>query len=588
MLRPEVVDRIAAGEVVERPASVVKELLENALDAGANSVSVHVEKGGQHSIEVADDGRGMDAHDACLALEQHATSKIRRVGDLDAIETLGFRGEALASIASVSRMELTTRLGDGEGIRVLVEGSGDLRSEPAVRSRGTSVRVNDLFFNTPARRKHLRRPSTELSHVARVVQSVALMRPSLRVRLTHDSRELIDASPVETLEERIHQILGADVGRAWIPVESFSGRISVHGGTTEPDYTRPNRRGIHLFVNARGVQDGRLTHAVTSAYGSLLATRRYPATVLFLELPAVDVDVNVHPRKVEVRFVEPGRSYAAIRSAVATGLATHMPLRRIEARPAASVDVPFPQGSRFSPPAHSTLPLQDWKMTYGARVHDTRVMPAGPVCESEASTVENETGITATRGPIQPLAQYANTYILAADEDGLLIIDQHVAHERILYEQFLDGLSGSRLEVQQLLVPEVVELEPTQSALVEEHIALLAQFGLELEPFGGNTWRLRSAPALLGARRLSETVRVLIASIEEGRGVEAIEEARHRMAASMACHGAVRAREPLTREVMLRLLTDLSACKAPARCPHGRPVLLRVGHDELERRFGRR
>ncbi len=579
MLDGAVIDRIAAGEVVERPASVVKELIENALDAGACRIGVRIEAGGRRLIEVDDDGHGMTSEDAVLAFRQHATSKIATVEDLDDIRTLGFRGEALASIAAVARVEMLTGTGEGVGAEIHVEE----RQRPSVRTsvgrRGTRVRVHELFSNTPARLKHLRTDSTETGHVAAVVEDFALLRPDIGLTLSVDGRERLVAPPVAALDERVHQVLGAAVAECWVLVEG-GGEIRVVGGVTSPEHTRSNRRHIHLFVNGRVVSDGRLAHAVVSGFDSLLDHRRFPVAVLFLSLDPADVDVNVHPRKAEVRFVEPGRVFAALRRAVATSLASRLspprawpqsPMPDGVVRDAAGGISAIPVSASGAP----SLPLRHWVSIGGSGI-------GAGVLESQAATP-----IVGTPGAVQPIAQYANTYILAVDDDGLLIIDQHVAHERVLYEQVLEQRARRRVPVQGLLVPETVELTALEVAAAEQHQELLATFGFEIEPFGGQTWTLRTVPEVLGTRRGAPTLRALLASLADERGGEAAEHIQNQVAASIACHAAVKANQPLTREVMASLISQLGECESPTRCPHGRPIMLRLDHRSIERQLGR-
>ncbi len=605
ILDPAVIDRIAAGEVVERPASVIKELVENALDAQSNRLDIRVEGGGTGLIEVADNGHGMDAADAALAFSQHATSKVSVVEDLDAIDTLGFRGEALASIASVSRVDLSTGTGEGAGVRVQVEGGEILSADSIAWPRGTTLRVADLFYNTPARLKHLRTQATEFGHIARAVQDYALAMMEVHFTLRHGKRSVLSAPAVATLHERVHQVLGADVASAWLPVEYASGGIRVSGGITIPDHARPNRQAIRWYVNNRPIADYRLTHALMGAYDNLLDAGKFPVAVLFLEISPAEVDVNVHPRKAEVRFTHAGRIYGAVRSAVHTTLASHLPPTRIQARAEPAGAEP---GSRSSwvgrggsggdvapyghgEPRHAALPISDWIVSEGrggASLEGQARSHPGSTAAGEVMVDVGRPTISGTFGIIQPLAQYANTYILAADDQGLLIIDQHVAHERILYEQVLGQMSQRGVEAQHLLVPETLDLDAAEVELLHEHGELLGALGFEVDDFGGGSWAIRTAPAMLEGRRLVDTLRSLLASLSFGGGAEALEEARRAAAATIACHAAVRANHPLTREEMVRLVADLSLCDAPTRCPHGRPVLLRVDHDEIEKRLGRR
>ncbi len=578
LLDGAVIDRIAAGEVVERPASVVKELLENALDAGAARIDVRIEAGGRRLIAVDDDGHGMNAEDAALAFRQHATSKIQTVDDLDHICTLGFRGEALASIAAVARVRMQTGTGAGAGVQVRVEDPAAPVLQVSPGPRGTRVQVHELFYNTPARLKHLRTDATEAGHVASVVEDFAMLRPDIALTLTVDGRERLSAPPVETIDERIHQVLGAEVAECWVTVEG-GGEIRVRGGVTSPEHTRSNRRHIHLFVNGRVVSDGRLAHAVVTGFDTLLERRRFPVAALFISLDPAEVDVNVHPRKAEVRFVEPGRVFASLRRAVATALAGQLPPPRAWPQSAvADREVHDAPAGAWPPPASAaaapSLPLRDWTPVGGSALGGTHA--------GQAAAASGETA-----GAIQPIAQYANTYILAVDDHGLLIIDQHVAHERVLYEQVLEQRSRRRVPVQGLLVPETVELTAVEVAAAEEHQEMLTTFGFEIEPFGGRTWTLRTVPEVLGARRGAPTLRALLASLADERGGEAADRIQREVAASIACHAAVKANQPLTREVMASLIAQLGECEAPTRCPHGRPIMLRLDHHAIERQLGR-
>jgi len=580
ILEAAVVDRIAAGEVVERPASVVKELVENSLDAGATRVEVRIEAGGRSLIEVIDDGHGMGRADAELAFTQHATSKIRDVHDLDRIQTLGFRGEALASVAAVGRVEMVTGTGQGPGIRVRVGGGTAPGFAEIAAPAGTRIAVRDLFYNTPARHKHLRTDRTEGGRVAAAIEDFALLRPDVHFLLVQDGRERIAAPPVGSLVERVHQVLGGIVAEGWLPVDEEGSRCRIVGGITRPDENRATRAHVHLFVNGRAIADGRLVHAVTTGYDTTLPRGRYPLAALFIQVDPEDVDVNVHPRKAEVRFVEPGAIYGTLRRAVSRTVAQQLTPPGLQpSAPAASPPAGdgYVHESPASPPGRgpsaSTLPLSEWRRVEGP--HAVR-----PPVDLRGAGLH-------VRGTLQPLSQYANTYILAADEDGLLVIDQHVAHERVLFERVLAQRAKDGVRVQRLLVPEVIELSSKESAAAEEYGSALAEFGFEIEPFGGNAWALRTIPEVLGQRNGERVVRELLGSLSEGTGARAVEVLERDVAASIACHSAVRANQPLSFEVMSRLVADLSACETPMHCPHGRPVMLRLTLDQIERRIGR-
>ncbi len=580
ILEAAVVDRIAAGEVVERPASVVKELVENSLDAGASRVEVRIEAGGRSLIEVIDDGHGMTRANAELAFTQHATSKIRGMDDLDSIQTLGFRGEALASVAAVGRVDMVTGTGQGAGVRVRVGGGSAPTMAKIAAPAGTRIAVRDLFYNTPARHKHLRTDRTESGRVAAAMEDFALLRPDVHFLLVQDGRERIAAPPVASLVERVHQVLGGIVADGWLPVDEEGNHCRIVGGITRPDENRATRGHVHLFVNGRAIADGRLVHAVTTGYDTTLPRGRYPLAALFIQVAPEEVDVNVHPRKAEVRFVEPGAIYGTLRRAVNRAVAQHQVPTGLEPQAPAAM-LPPADGHVHEGPAPSaglqveptTLPMSEWRRVEGPAV------PRPPV-ELRGAGLH-------VRGALQPLSQYANTYILAADQDGLLIIDQHVAHERILYERVLAQRAREGVRVQRLLVPEVVELSSAEAAAAEEHGAALAGFGFEIEPFGGNAWALRTVPEVLGQRNGERVVRDLLGSLAADTGARAVEVLERDVAASIACHSAVRAHQPLSFEVMSRLVADLSACETPMHCPHGRPVMLRMTLGQIERQIGR-
>ena len=518
----------------------------------------------------------MTPRNADLAFTQHATSKISDVDDLDRIQTLGFRGEALASVAAVGRVEMLTGTGGGPGVRVRVSDGSLPQVAEAAAPVGTRIAVRDLFYNTPARHKHLRTDRTESGRVASAVEDFALLRPDVHFIFVEDGRERLAAPPVSSLVERVHQVLGGTVADAWLPLEDRGNHCTVTGGTTRPQENRATRAHVHLFVNGRAVADGRLVHAVTTAYDTTLPRGRYPLAALFIQVDPAEVDVNVHPRKAEVRFVEPGAVYGTLRRAVTRAVAQQVRAPGLEPR------VPESPGAlgtvherpvtphRFGP---STLPLTDWRRTDGAEAARSPVALRGEGLH--------------VRGALQPLSQYANTYILAADQEGLLIIDQHVAHERVLFERVLAQRAADGVRVQRLLVPETVDLSADEAAAAEQYSGALAEFGFEFEPFGGRTWAIRTVPEVLGQKNGESVVRDLLASLSAGRGARAAEVLERDVAASIACHSAVRANQPLSFEVMASLVADLSACEKPMHCPHGRPVMLRMTIDQIERSIGR-
>ncbi len=559
-LLPDIlINQIAAGEVVERPASVVKELVENALDAGARTVRITLHAGGRELIEVDDDGSGMEHDDALLALERHATSKIGSFADLEQVATLGFRGEALPSIAAAGRLALETAVADGEGTRVEVD-FGILRaSGPCARPRGTRVVLRDLFARLPARRKFLRTEGTELRHCTATLTGLALTRPDVAIVLLHGSRTTLHLPAVSDLARRLPDLIGAEKARAARPLGLAHGSVSVSGFL----FPRSGPGTITLAVNGRVVRDrlliGAANRALRDTHGTLEAD-----AFLHVTLPAGDVDVNVHPTKAEVRFREPGAVLQVLAQSLATARAAMhapAPVRTVVASPAARTGV------------QTRLP---WRPPAAA----TPGAGGGAIRVSE------------TASPVSPaptpwgryVGQYRDTYLVVEDGDGLLLVDQHVAHERVLFERLL--AHDRRPTVQRLLIPEIVQLSPALYALAEEQADELRAAGVEVEPVSGGSLRILSLPEALPAGGAGALVERLLADLAD-RAVPG-ETLRHRVAASLACQAAIKKNRPLSRPEAEQLLRDLAAADEPQRCPHGRPIMLRLHHDEIEHRIGRR
>ncbi|MCS7182382.1 MAG: DNA mismatch repair endonuclease MutL [Thermoanaerobaculum sp.] len=548
LLPDAVVNQIAAGEVVERPASVVKELVENALDAQAERVVVRLAAGGRDLIQVEDDGCGMDAEDAMLALERHATSKIRDAQDLQHLTTLGFRGEALPSIAAVSQLTLETAPAPGEGTRVRVSFGRVLGQEPCGRPRGTTVTVEKLFARTPARRKFLRSEPTELRHVVEYLQSLAFAYPQVAVTLFHGGRRLVHLLPAPNREVRLRQML---------PEASLTPFSAQRGAYTLEGYLMPPTpaRQLVVVVNRRSLKDrllsGTLARLLRSTHGEWQAD-----LFLHLQLPTEEVDFNVHPSKTEVRFVNPGAVTAFLAEALTDALAA--------GRRAPRLTLATPPG----PP----LPQQPLQFAVGE----------GPPPHGQPW----EPPVTAAppKSWGRYLGQYRHTYLLVEREDGLALVDQHVAHERVLFEQLLreDGPTPR----QALLLPEVVTVNPAVFLLVVEHVAELAQLGLEVEPLSGHTLRITSLPAAIPASQAPELLKGVLEDLAQGPNPG--RSLREQVAASLACRAAVQKNTPLTALEAQRLLDDLARCQDPHRCPHGRPIALTVAHGEIERRIGRK
>jgi len=574
VLPDSLVNQIAAGEVVERPASVVKELVENSIDARARTVTVILEGGGRRRIEVVDDGCGMDADDALLAVERHATSKISSADDLTNISTLGFRGEALPSIAAVSRMTIETAVDDGAGTHVEID-AGTIRTvRPFARPRGTRILVEELFAHLPARRKFLRTEATELRHVLAVMLGTAFARPDLAFSVSHDRRLLLDLPAATDLAHRLGDLVGHDRARAAHPLVHQAGSIGVSGFLLPPK----GPRELVLVVNGRPVRDRILVMAVNRALRGQGGNLEADAFVA-LRLPAEEVDINVHPAKTEVRFAEPGAVIAAVTGAViAARTAMHgpAPIRRIVTVAPAGRELPplsawpGPRPSAGAPPPEATYespPLQHlW-------VADSAVL----------------TGRGAPEAPVAPpygrfFGQYRDTYLVIEDAHGLLLVDQHAAHERVLFERLLAEREAPAS--QRLLTPELVELSPTLAGTAIEVAADLERLGLEIEVDSANTARVLAVPAGITGQPAGRLVEALLADLASGSvpGATVLD----RSAASLACRAAIKKHRPLARAEAERLLADLAACREPHRCPHGRPILVRLAHEEIERRIGRR
>ncbi len=577
VLDENVANQIAAGEVVERPASVVKELLENALDAGASRIDVEVEGGGADRIRVADNGSGMERDDALLALERHATSKIREAADLKAIVTFGFRGEALPSIASVSRMTLTTATGPATGgVRVEVRAGRVERAGPAAHPRGTTVQVEALFHNAPARRKFLRSAATETARIVEIVTAIAAVQPAIGITLKSGGRTLASYPSVPSHRERAAQIVGPDEA-ALLPVEGRSGTLRITGLASAPSLHRSTSRDQHLFVNDRPVRDRRVQHAVQQAYATLLPKGRFAVVYLFLEVPSLEVDVNVHPAKSEVRFLHPGAIHDLVREALVSSQRAARPFPAL-GRVSCAVGEPEPGGT-----------VSPWAAPPAA-------VPSSRGRDEAALPVPGGAGRIPAAGdlglgdavPIEPLVQFRDSYILAAAPEGLVILDQHAAHERILYERFMRESLAGRVERQRLLFPLVLRVSPARRQAFEEGAGTIESLGFSIAPFGEEVLKIDEVPALIPAAGVERLVQELLDEVLEWRKTEGIDRLRHRVVSTAACHAAVTANHPLALPEMGRIVSDLMRTESPMTCPHGRPVLLRLTLDQLEKEFRRK
>ena len=567
-----VVNKIAAGEVVERPASVVKELIENSIDADATVISVEVRRGGKSLIRIRDNGCGMARDDALLALERHSTSKITGADDLFTVRTMGFRGEALPSIAAVSRIELTTKeQGALGGTRVTVSGGRveDVRETGA--PDGTEIVVRDLFFNTPARRKFLRSDRVELSHIVSAVTWQALARPGIGFTLIADGEEVIEAAPTSDARGRVSSLFGPDIAREIIPVGGKDEAITLTGFIGKPGLTRGNRSAQHYFINRRPIRERMLNFAVTDAFGGLLPLRRYAVVFLFLEVGSGEVDVNVHPAKREVRFrnvyrvrdlvretiadalgnadLSPGMGLAGLRGAVGestAGYVTRMDRKTIERIPVESL-------------TREPLP---WEEREGVL--------AGP-----------------GKKAILAIGQIKNLYVVAETPEGLAIIDQHAAHERVLFERVMSLYRQRNAVIQPLLIPAVVNLPVSEFVLAHDYLDVFKALGIGVEDFGKNSLKIDSLPACLGSVDPERLIRDIVGELAEKGRSAAVEDEMAELVAKKVCRAAVKRRDSLKGEELQRLVDDLLSCENPYTCPHGRPTIVKISMEELDKKFGR-
>jgi DNA mismatch repair protein MutL len=688
VLSERVANQIAAGEVVERPASVVKELLENALDAGSTRIRIQVEAGGKKLIQITDNGCGMVRDDAMLAFERHATSKIKDTDDLLSISTLGFRGESLPSIASVARLHLETRAEEEAAGTVLeINGGKIIRVEEAGLPLGTAITIRDLFFNTPARKKFLRSESTELSHIASLVTHYALAHPEKHFELHSATNALLVAPPVAGHRERVYQVFGretldqliplaavqpleriglpqpppwrrggeaavvesANVGeegtRAGAPAPHDFGELRLHGFVSKPEIQKLNRNSIFIFVNGRLIRDRLIQHAIVEAYRNILPPTVFPVVLLFMEMPTAEVDVNVHPSKTEVRFRQQTVVHDFVRESVRAALMKARPvpqfLKEITAQASAMPGLSSPgMGStRFSEGERESDGLQraPWRDLYGPASEGGFALqaPAVPAATArfefaDGMAIDGNAALSMARAPetaiaqqtilrqeinpepipdhgcappivqesesaptlealrtLRPLGQIRNSFILAVNEDGLWIIDQHVAHERVLFEKILRQRSTQQVECQRLLMPLIIELTPAQQAIFSDIAEELSYNGFEAEPFGARSVAVKIAPAGVDAAQIEHMLNEIFEQITREDQAINLEAVRGRIAASIACHAAIKVNMPLEQNKMAWLLAELAKTEHPMSCPHGRPVVLRYSMQDIQKAFKR-
>ena len=630
VLSDHVANKIAAGEVVERPASVVKELLENSLDAGATNVRVEIENGGRRLIRISDDGCGMMRDDALLAFERHATSKLHDVKDLLSIATLGFRGEALPSIASVSRLILETRSADEQtGTRVEIAGGKILACDEIARAPGTSIGVRDLFFNVPARKKFLRSEQTELAHISSLVTHYSLAHPDKTFELWNGGMNLLHATPVETLRERVFQVFGSELLEDLIDLgehgklltreepDELPRRFTLRGFVSRPQVQKNNRNSIYVFVNGRLIRDRLVLHALSAAYHNLMPPACFPFALLFLDCDPEEVDVNVHPSKTEVRFRHQSWVHDFVRDAVRDQLmlarpapnftpGAHIPIQRGAALPysdfsqemhnetgGAALPATVPDFTLYQPPAPAArfdfsgpgIAVNEPKpaeQPLKLRVPDTH--GAFPF---DGASRTGMAGSMANIEDLRPLGQLHNSFIIAAGRDGLWIIDQHVAHERILFEQVLTQQAAGGVEVQHLLMPAIIQLTPEQQIEYARIADEMHRCGFETEPFGNRTIAVKAAPAAIGPADLERAIFEILEIAENELRTASIADVRRGIAASIACRAAIKINTPLDQRKMEWMLRTLARTDYPMACPHGRPVALQYNTRDILKSFHR-
>ncbi|HXJ46657.1 MAG TPA: DNA mismatch repair endonuclease MutL [Candidatus Dormibacteraeota bacterium] len=653
ILPEAVANKIAAGEVVERPASVVKELLENALDAGAKTIRVETESGGRRMIRVIDDGHGMAHDDALLAFERHATSKLRTADDLLSIATLGFRGEALPTIAAVSRLLLETRdAAEAEGTRVEFASGKLVSVKPAGLPAGTTISVADLFYSVPARRKFLKSDTTELGHIASLVTHYALANPGKQFVLTTPTQSIIDCPPAEKLADRVYQLFGRQALDELVELPPVSApfrsaitepalergeenaTLTISGFTSRPEVQRTNSSGIYIFVNKRLVRDKLILHAIHEAYRNIHPHAISPATLLFLEMPYDEVDVNVHPKKIEVRFRRSQFVHDFTRDSIRQALVNARPVASFAAAAAAPSSfgnsMPTANGTSFSggitpAPVESGIPRAMIpaveEIGFGSGVgsdgggFDLSNAPLQPV--AQRFTFESTGGFASAVAPaapsstwagnfapanaaapaslpypdqirdLKPLGQVSSSFIVAVNGEGLWIVDQHVAHERVLFEQHLAARRAGKVESQRMLMPLVLELSPRQIVIFEKIAEEMSANGFEVEPMGPRSVAIQSVPAGVQTPDAEKLLTEILDGLDRENAAVSIETLQAKIAASTACHAAIKINMPLDHTKMEWLLDALAKTDCPMSCPHGRPVVLRYSIREIERAFHR-
>jgi DNA mismatch repair protein MutL len=589
ILPDHVINKIAAGEVVERPASVVKELIENSIDAGATDIFIDIEEAGKRLIRITDNGSGMSNEDARTAFLRHATSKITDDTDLESIRTMGFRGEALSSIASVSRVRLQSAMkGATSGALIEIEGGNVKAISEAAAPQGTTLEISHLFFNTPARRKFLKSPATEFSHILTAVSRQAMAHPSIRFRRTPNKKTVLELSPSQSIRERALQLYGEEIAGNLIEFTGGGDSVHVHGLIGRPGTSRADKTYQDFFVNRRAVKNPSLTHALYSACGDMLMRDRHPVAFIFIEIDPMLVDVNVHPAKAEVRFRNQSQLHDLVRDVIREGLrgmnASSETSHSDGVREAIADFGMRNAGYPFSPEGRGAfnhpLPLRERTQVRGD-------VPSGLNNARGADLLFQSAIHNPQSEMLHPLAQIHDSFIIAQSREGMAIVDQHAAHERVLFEQLQDQFGAGQVPVQHLLVPDQVELGPAQSTVLAEYLPELSKLGFMVEDFGNGTFMIKAVPALMVGADYRQLLLDILDEVNVHGKSGKMDEVRDEMLSVMACHPAIKVHRHLDRQEMEQLLADLFKCRMPHTCPHGRPTIIRFSLVEIMKMFKR-
>ena len=622
VLSEEVINKIAAGEVIERPASVIKELMENSIDANSNYIEIDVKNYGKDLIRVSDNGSGMARDDALLSVQRHATSKIANADDLFSISTLGFRGEALASIAAVSRTIILTKQHDAdEGVKVEIEGGNILQSSSIGTAKGTAIEVHNLFFNTPARMKFLKQDSIELKAIADVVTRYALLYSNVAFRLTHNGHNLLSTASTPDLINNLTSVYGKEAARQMIKIDFQDNAAEIHGYISKPSLLKNDRSYQSFYVNGRYVKDDTITQALYDAFHSLLFVNKHPLALLSIKLNPDSIDVNVHPSKAIIKFSQPVKIYQSIFNAIRTALRENSLITDYEVReentplakfnamasdqnavgqktPAiSSMQVPYAGSNLNSMPMQNSMPpMQDSRnsaqpssiITTNEIQNTLLNTKETEAVLSELSTSHSAEVVLLSKLPaMKILGQIAKTYFLAEADNGLLLIDQHVVQERAYYEKFMDQMIGNKVAVQTLITPAVIEFTPAEYAVVSSNLELMSSLGFQIEEFGLNTFILRTVPSVFGRIQAKELLQALLEELSSGEKTF-IEKLKESIITRMACRASIKGGDDCSIPQFISMLKELDKCAMPWTCPHGRPIIIKFSRDEIEKMFRRK